>query len=99
MKFLTVRDFRSKSSQIWRELGDEHEMVLTLNGKPIAILSAVSEDTLEETLSAIRQARTMAAITAMQKRSVKTGTDQLTLEQINAEIAQVRKERDKRSAE
>ena len=39
MRFITIRDLRSKSAQIQRELPKEKEMVLTSNGKPIAILS------------------------------------------------------------
>ncbi len=47
MKFIAVRDFRTRSSKIWQELAEEKELVITSNGKPIAILSAVSEDNLE----------------------------------------------------
>ena len=54
MKFLSVRDLRSKSAEVWKGLSVEREMVVTSNGQPIAILSAVTGDTLEETLRAIR---------------------------------------------
>ena len=47
MRFVTIRDFRSKSAQIQRELPKEREMVLTSNGKPIAILTATSADRIE----------------------------------------------------
>jgi len=40
MKFLSVRDLRGKSSQVWRELPEQKEMVVTNNGRPIAILSS-----------------------------------------------------------
>ena len=43
MKFLSVRDLRGKSAQIWKELPDEREMVITSNGRPIAILAAINE--------------------------------------------------------
>ena len=50
MKFITVRDLRGRSGQVWSTLAREREVILTSNGKPIAILSAVSEETLEESL-------------------------------------------------
>ncbi len=93
MRFVSVRDLRGKSAQVWAQLKDEKELVITSNGKPIAILSAVQENRLEETLAAIRSARAMAAVDAIQQRSLKMGLDTMTLEEINAEIAAVRKSR------
>ncbi len=93
MRFISVRDLRGKSAQVWGQLKDEKELVITSNGKPIAILSAVQEDRLEETLAAIRRARAMAAVDAMQQRALKMGLDTMTLEEINAIIKEVRRER------
>jgi antitoxin (DNA-binding transcriptional repressor) of toxin-antitoxin stability system len=93
MKFITVRDLRGRPAEVWTKLSRDKELVLTSNGKPIAILSAVSEDTLEGSLVALRQARAVAAVEAMQSHSVAEGTDKLSLEEINAEIAATRKAR------
>jgi len=93
MKFLSVRDLRSKSGEVWKGLAAERELVLTSNGRPIAILSAVTEETLEETLTAIRRARAVAAVSEIQLRSVQRGTDTTTPEEIEAEIAAVRRAR------
>lgn len=91
MKFITVRDLRSRSGQVWTKLAREREVILTSNGKPIAILSAISEDTLEESLVAVRRARAVAAVEKMQRQSVQTGTDKLSARDIAAEIKAVRK--------
>jgi antitoxin (DNA-binding transcriptional repressor) of toxin-antitoxin stability system len=96
MRFVTIRDLRSKSAQIQRELPKQKEMILTSNGNPIAILSAVSEDTLEESLSALRRTRAMAAVAYIQRRSVELGTDRLSLKEINKEITAGRKSRKRR---
>ena len=93
MRFVYVRDLRNKSAQVWGQLKDEKELVITSNGKPIAILSAVQEDRLEETLAAIRRARAIAAVDAMQQRALRMGLDTMTLEEINAIIEEVRRER------
>lgn len=93
MRFITVRDLRSKSAQIWRQLSKEKEMVLTSNGKPIAILSATSGDTLEESLAVIRRARAMSAVNYMQTKSVGLGAERMSLDEINKEIAAERKSR------
>ena len=93
MKFLSVRDLRGKSAQVWKELPAEREMIITSNGRPIAILSAITESNLEESLKAFRQARAVEAVARLQRRSVEQGTDRVTMDEIDAEIKAVRKKR------
>ena len=93
MKFITVRDLRGRSGQVWTKLAREREVILTSNGKPIAILSAVSEDTLEESLVAVRRARAVAAVGKMQRHPVQVGTNKLFTRDIAAEIKAARKAR------
>lgn len=93
MRFLSVRDLRSKSAQVWEELPVQREMIITSNGRPIAILAAINESNLEESLSAFRQARAVEAVSSLQRRSVAIGTDALSMEEIDAEIKAVRSER------
>ena len=78
---------------MWSKLARERDVILTSNGKPIAILSAVTEDTLEDALAAVRRARAITAVERLQSRSVSAGTDSATLNEINAEIRTARKAR------
>ncbi len=93
MKFVSVRDLRGRSAEIWRELPEEREMVVTSNGRPIAILATVNESNLEESLAAFRQARAIEAVSHIQRRSVAAGTDAISAEDIEAEIAATRQAR------
>jgi len=94
MKFLSVRDLRGKSAQVWKDLPNEREMIITSNGRPVAILAAINETNLEESLKAFRQARAVEAVTSLQRRSVDQGTDRITMDEIDAEIHSVRKKRE-----
>lgn len=93
MKFLSIRDLRTKSSQIWQELPEQREVIITNNGRPIAILSSISENDLEQVLSAFRQARASRAVAALQLDSVKRGNDKISMEEINSEIKSARAKR------
>jgi prevent-host-death family protein len=93
MQFLTVRELRTRTSEIWKRLSREKEIVVTNNGRPVAILSSVAEDSVEESLKAIRQARAALAVASMQLDSVSKGTDRITSEEIEEEIRDVRKRR------
>jgi len=95
MRFLSVRDLRSRSADIWEQLPGEREMVITSNGRPVAILASVNETNLEESLSAFRQARAVDAVARLQRRSVAQAKDTISMEEINAEINAVREKRKK----
>jgi antitoxin (DNA-binding transcriptional repressor) of toxin-antitoxin stability system len=93
MRFLSVRDLRGKSAKVWKELPVEKEMIVTSNGRPIAILASIGESNVEESLAAFRQARAIAAVAALQRRSVEQGTDRMSAEEIEEEISAVRGKR------
>jgi len=92
MRFVTVRDFRTTPAVIWRKLLQEPEMVITNNGKPIALLTPITDETMESTISAFRQAKAINAVRKMQEISASLGNDKMTLDEINAIIKDVRKE-------
>ena len=93
MRFITVRDLRGHPTEVWRKLDDDRDIVLTSNGKPKAIITAVTEDDLEEKLAVLRQARAMAALRDVRRRAAEAGLHKMTLREINAEVAAARKER------
>ena len=95
MKFLSVRDLRGKSAQVWRELSREREMVVTHNGRPIAVLTAVDESTVEESLVAWRRVRATQAIASIQQESLRKGAGGIAMGEIVAEIGKARRARRK----
>jgi prevent-host-death family protein len=91
MKFVTVRDFRTAPAEIWKELVKEQEMVITNNGKPVAVMTPVTDATLEETVSSIRMARAVTAVKILQQEAIKKGLNSLSDEDIDNEISSARK--------
>jgi len=92
MRFISVRDLSTKPKEIWSKIKEE-EVVITSNGKPIALLSRVTEETLGKTIRTIRRSRAFVAIEEMQERSTERGLNKLTDSQIESEIQAVRKSR------
>jgi antitoxin (DNA-binding transcriptional repressor) of toxin-antitoxin stability system len=91
MKFITVRDLRTTPAKIWKDLQEEQEMVITNNGKPIALLTPISDADIEDTVTAVRRARAAAALRKIRDLAVKTRVSELTMEEINKEIKEYRK--------
>ena len=95
MKFLSVRDLKTKSSQVWKDLPEQKEMVVTSNGRPIALLSTINENNFEQVLTAFRRARTTNALASIQYDSIQKGTDMISMDEINSEIGVIRSKRKK----
>ena len=95
MKFISVRDFRIRPGDIWKQLKIDKDIVITSNGKPIAILNPVENNDLESSITALRRARALIALEEIQKSSLAKGLDKLTDEEIEEEIKAVRMERNR----
>lgn len=93
MRFISVRDLRSKSAQVWKDLPSDGEIIVTSNGHPIAVLAPVTESGLEDMLQALRRARAVEAVAALQRVSSRAGRAPLSMEEIDAEIQEVRRAR------
>ena len=91
MKFVTVRDLRTTPAQIWKELPGEQEIVITNNGKPIALLTPISDTDMEDTVTAVRRARAATALKKMRNQALKKGPSEISMEEINKEIQEYRK--------
>ena len=90
MDFLTVREFRASSGNIWRKLSQDGKIVITNNGKPTALLLDISNEDLEETLLTLRQVKAMQLFNRMRADAEQRGF--LSNEEIEAEIKAARSE-------
>lgn len=98
MDFVTVRELRTDSARVWDKIAAGEEFVITRNGTPFAIMVPTRPADVESKLRALRAASFGAGLRELQRQAAEAGTDRLTLEEINAEIAAARKERGEREA-
>jgi prevent-host-death family protein len=95
MKFVSVREFRIKPGDIWKQLKVDKDIIITSNGKPIAILNSIEQDDLENSLITLRRARALLAMENIQKEAISKGLDKISEEEIEEEIKVMRQERNK----
>ena len=93
MKFVTIRDLRSKTAAIRKDLEQEREIVLTANGRPFAVMTPVGSDTVEDEIRAIRRARAKGAVERIRAQAKARGLDKLTMKEIDTLIAEARRAR------
>lgn len=92
MDYVTVRELREKSGEIWQRVEDGEEFVVTRNGKPIALLVHTAPAEAEERLRLLRAARFGSVVQRIQQQAQASGAAALTEEDIQAEIDAARRE-------
>lgn len=95
MKFLSIKELRSNTARLRRDLEAEREVIITANGRPFAVMTRVDPDGVEEELLAIRRARARGALTRIRAKAKADGLDRLTMGEIDAIVAKARRERRK----
>ena len=98
MDYVTVRELREKSGEIWQRVEAGEEFVITRNGKPFALLVHTEPTAVEDRLRALRLSRLAELARAIQEDSQASGAGLLTEEDIQAEIDAARRERRSSSA-
>lgn len=90
MKFVTTRDLRNRPGYV-RELVQKEELVLTADGKPVAILLGVEGEDLEEAALILRQAKAQRALSRMRQQAAQRGVAEAKPGAIEAEIRTARR--------
>ncbi|MDR2650656.1 MAG: type II toxin-antitoxin system Phd/YefM family antitoxin [Clostridiales bacterium] len=93
LKFLSYRELRSSTSQIREALTGDGKIIVTNNGKPEALMLQVSETNLEETLALLSQLKLARAINNLRQASQDNSIADMSMEEIDQQIAQSRQER------
>ena len=93
MDYVTVRELRDKSGEVWQRVESGEEFVVTRNGLPCALLLHAEPAEVEDLLRAHRAARLGAVVKRLQQQVRERGSEQLTEEDIQAEFDAVRRER------
>jgi antitoxin (DNA-binding transcriptional repressor) of toxin-antitoxin stability system len=93
MEFVSIRDLRLKPAEVWKKLRQQREVILTSNGRPMAVIAGVGENDVEETLMALRRARAQTAVSNLRRAAADQGLDKLSSAEIESEIAQTHQER------
>lgn len=98
MDFVTTKELRAESGKVWAKLEAGEDIVITRNGKPFALMVRSEPEALEAMLRSIRAERFADTLRKIQQRSIEQGLDNMTMDEINAEINLMRKERRERDA-
>lgn len=89
-KWLASREFSAHPGRALAAVSRAGRVLVTANGKPKAIMIPTSEETFARDLEMLDRVTLTQAVEAIRAESVINGTDNLTMEEIDAEVAAVR---------
>jgi hypothetical protein len=92
MEFIAARDFRVRPGEVWKRLKKTGNLLVTSNGKPIAIMRNIEGHDIAEELKIEACARGINAVSTMRARACRKGLVSLSMEEIDKEITAARKE-------
>jgi prevent-host-death family protein len=91
MQFVPVRDLRIRPGAVWRTVKKDRRVLVTSNGKPLALLTDMEGRDLEQELRAQSIAEGMVALSQMRRIARERGMDRMSMEDIDREISRTRR--------
>lgn len=90
MKMISTHELKA-ARKLRESLRQEHELLVTNNGRPMALMLELAPDEdPEAALEAAREARARRALSRVRQSARKTGADKYDLDDVNRMIAEVR---------
>ena len=93
MSTISVSELKKKPASHWLKSAGKDDLVITAKGRPVAVLLRIAAASVDSTRSLLRSVRALQAQAALQQAAVANGTADLSMSDIDAEIAATRRAR------
>ena len=93
MEFVSMREFTASPKEIQKKLTANNELVVTNNGTPSMLVINITNRDFLKLIDHLRRQEAADILHDIQMASVRNGTDNMSMEEIDAEIAAFRREK------
>ena len=93
MDFVSMREFTTSPKETQKKLLDNGELVVTNNGTPTSVVLDIADRDFLRLIDYLRRQEALDILHDVQMASVRRGTDNLSMEEIDEEIAAYRREK------
>ena len=93
MEFVSIRDFTTSPKETQKKLTNNGQLVVTNNGKPTMLVIDVENRDFLKLIDYLRRQEAADILHNIQMASVRNGTDNISMDEIDAEIAAYRQEK------
>ena len=93
MEFVPYRLMRNQPNELRKKLEEQGELVVTVDGEPMAIMLQVPKGSLEDLVMLVAQVRAQLAVARVRQQARQNEKDQMTDEEVEAIIQEARSKR------
>lgn len=93
MEFVSIREFTTSPKETQKKLTANGELVITNNGTPTMLVIDIENKDFLKLIDYLRRQEAADILHTIQMSSVRNGTDNISMEEIDAEIAAYRQEK------
>jgi hypothetical protein len=98
MEFVPYRMLRNQPAELRKKLEQQGELVVTVDGEPMAIMLQIPKGSLEHLVLLLSQVRAQLAVTAIREQARHSNLDGMTTEQADELVKETRAARRSRQA-
>jgi hypothetical protein len=99
MEFVPYRMLRNQPTELRKKLEEQGELVITVDGEPMAIMLQIPKGNLEDLVLLLSKVRAQLAVTAIRDQGRKRGFSEMTTEQADELVHETRAARRKSKAD
>ena len=93
MEFVPYRMLRNQPSELRKKLDEKGELIVTVDGEPMAVMLKIPKGSLEDLVLLLSQVRAQLAVAAIRDGARKRGRSNMTVEQADALVGKTRQAR------
>lgn len=90
MEFVPYRVLRNQPSELRKKLEEQGELVVTVDGEPMAVMLQIPKGSLEDLVLLLSQVRAQLAVTTIREQARKSGLNKMTVEQADKLVKETR---------
>jgi len=90
MEFVPYRVLRNQPSELRKKLDEKGELVITVDGEPMAVMLQIPKGSLEDLVLLLSQVRAQLAVAAIREQARKSGLNTMTVEQADVLVKETR---------
>ncbi|HVN55798.1 MAG TPA: hypothetical protein VMT46_15810 [Anaerolineaceae bacterium] len=93
MEFVPYRLLRNQPNELRKRLEEQGELVVTVDGEPLAVMLQIPKGSLEDLVFLVSQVRAQLAVGEIREEARKSGRNRMSSKEIDALIKETRTHR------
>jgi hypothetical protein len=96
VEFIPYRLMRNQPNELRKKLEEQGELVVTVDGEPMAIMLQIPRGSLEDLVLLVSQVRAQLAVAKIRQNARQTGKDKISEEEADYVVQETRAKRRKK---